>query len=169
MQIYIIRNKSYWQPSESVYTEFDGKMLRTYYNGQITNTRKASIGECFNVIPRDNKKPLVEKEILPKTRGRKIAWCLSFESPQQYAQSLADFIERSNWYSADCRALSLTFADNGSYAFMFSIQKEPLLKNEKPTLAYISDTISKEEIEELISDYRKHYSLKCPSAFLRIL
>ena len=168
-QIFICTKNSTWQADETVYTKFDGKMLRTYHNGTETDKRHAAIGECFIVTPRGKKKPIVEKVTMPATRGRRIAWALSFSDDTKRADSVADFLTRSDKLLYECSSISIQIADNNAYALMFARRKESQKTTLKPVLAYVSDTISQQGLEKLIDEYRRHHPINCPESFIRVL
>lgn len=168
-QIFICTKNSNWQAGEAVYTNFDGKMLRTYHNGAEADKRHAAIGECFIVTPRGKKKPIVEKVTMPSTRGKRIAWALSFSNDTKHADSVADFLTRSDKLLYECSSISIQIADNNAYALMFARRKGSQKTTLKPVLAYVSDTISQQGLEKLMTDYRRHHPISCPEAFIRAL
>lgn len=166
MQLFLTSNQLYLDVTEFVRVTFDGNELRTYLNDSLTDFQPAKIGECFYVQPHGSKKsPDVTKAKMPETRGRKIAWALSFVGDEKQADSLEEFWSKFNSGNlSDINGILVKYDD---YAFV--LQEEPGKENLKPLLAFVSDTISRSELEKMLFDYQVARKLYCPEEFIYLL
>ena len=95
MQIFLYKPGMKFSANEFIYSEFDGSVLRTYLCNEMTDSRAANIGDSFFILPCGTKKaPTVTAVDLPKTRGAKIAWALSFVGESKYVKEEKDFWNR---------------------------------------------------------------------------
>lgn len=179
MQIFLCKPHEVFAPSEYVKTEFDGTNLRTYLNGELTDSRPASIGESFYIIPSGTKKaPKVTKADLPKTRGARIAWALSFVGENKYATSEKEFWTRYQALNAESLIYNAVYLLNpGVYALCIAdritesvkVKSTPKVKPKNPVVAWISDTITSDEIDELLERFSQERKVFCPTEFVKLL
>ena len=179
MQIFICKPQEVFSPSEYVKTEFDGENLRTYLNGELTDSRPAKIGDSFYIIPSGAKKaPKVNQAELPPTRGARIAWALSFVGESKYAATEKDFWFRYQELVSDKLIYNAIYLLNpGIYALCIAdritepakIKGTPKVKSNNPVIAWISDNIASSEIDELLERFTKERKLFCPEEYVKLL
>ena len=179
MQIFLCKPQEVFQPVEYVKSEFDGETLRTYLHGNLTDSRPASIGDSFYLIPSGTKKaPKVTKAELPESRGARIAWALSFVGDNKFAASEKDFWERYQELTSEKLIYNAVYLLNpGVYALCIAdritesakVQSKPKVKPKNPVIAWISDDITSDEIDELLERFTKERNLFCPAEYLKLL
>lgn len=169
MQIFLTESNTEFSPNEFIKAKFNGKDLRTYLNGSLIDLQEAKAGECFYIQPKGQKKgPSVTKAVLPETRGKRIAWALSFIGEKKLADSYESFLDKLLVLEESEGSENVFYAlsDNYAYAFAMVKSKKALLK---PALAYISDTISPEDFQDLLASYERFRDLYCPEEFFDYL
>lgn len=171
MQIYLYKPDNF-VVNEFIETVFDGSTLRTYLNGEETDSRAAAPGECYFIQPNGQKKsPKITKAEFPENRGGRIAWALSFIGEQKNATDFNDFMLKYQQYinkdlTYQC-CMFMSKPENRKYAIVLEIL--PNGRIPKPILAWISDDINEEELDELITTFVKYRNLFCPIEFLKLL
>lgn len=169
MQIFLTESNTEFSPNEFIKAKFDGKELRTYQNGTLIDLQEAKAGECFYIQANgQKKKPTVTKAILPDTRGKRIAWALSFIGENKLADSYEEFLDKVLVLEENEGSENVFYAlsDNYAYGIAMVKSKKTLLK---PALAYISDTISAEDFQDLLASYERFRNLFCPEEFFDYL
>lgn len=179
MQIFLCKSNEVFTPSDFIKTEFNGTTLRTYLNGELTDSRSASIGDSFYIIHSGTKKaPKVNKAELPENRGARIAWALSFVGESKYATSEKDFWNRYQELASEKLIYNAIYLLNpGVYAICIAdritesakVQSKPKVKPKNPVIAWISDDITSNEIDELLERFTKERNLFCPAEYVKLL
>ena len=179
MQIFLCKPQEVFAPSEYVKTEFDGKTLRTYLGNELTDSRPANLGDSFYIIPCGTKKaPKVCMAELPQTRGARIAWALSFVGENKYVANEKDFwIRYQELYSQNLIYNAIYLLNPGIYALCIADRvTEPIkahgkakVKPKNPIVAWISDNITSDELDELIERFTQERKLFCPSEYVKLL
>lgn len=178
MQLFVTHEGQTWDINPYVSAVFENSTLVVFskQNRNITyGIEKASPGELFHVqVFGHEKKPLLRKGNMPSGRGNKILWALSFAEPEKRASSEEDFYENQpkieESYGSD---VTIMHSKKGSYA-IFLAKKHPQpgkgrrsrqIKY-KPCLGWCSDTISDEDLQNLIREFRRYRKIYCPVEFL---
>ena len=179
MQLFLYKSDMSVSANEFVRSEFDGSILRTYLNGELIDSRAAKIGDSFFVLPCGSKKaPKVSAVELPKTRGARIAWALSFVGENKYVNEEKDFWDRYQQISSECELQNSVYLINaGVYALCIAdrtadskkAQSKPKVKVKNPILAWISDNITDSEIDEMLERFTKERALFCPAEYLKVI
>ena len=179
MQIFLCKPNEKFSANEFVHSEFDGSILRTYLDGELTDSRAAKIGDSFFILPCGTKKaPKVNAVELPKTRGARIAWALSFVGESKYVSEEKNFWNRYQQISSECDLKNYVYLiRSGVYALCIAdrladskkAQSKPKVKIKNPILAWISDDITDSEIDELIERFTKQRALFCPAEYLKVI
>lgn len=179
MQIFLCKPNMKFAANEFVFSEFDGSVLRTYLNGELTDSRAAKVGDSFFVLPCGTKKaPKVNAVELPETRGARIAWALSFVGESKYVSKEEDFWNRYQQIAQECDLKnSIYLIKNEVYALCIADklvdskkpQSKPKVKIKNPILAWISDDITSSEIDELLERFTKERALFCPAEYLKVI
>ena len=179
MQIFLYKPNMSFNANVYVHSEFDGSVLRTYFNNELTDSRAAKIGDSFYIIPCGSKKaPTVTAVELPKTRGARIAWALSFIGESKYVNEEKEFWNRYQQISKDCTLMNSIYLLNPSvYALCIAdrvadskrVTSKPKIKPKNPILAWISDDISDSEIDELVDRFTRIRTLFCPIEYLKVI
>lgn len=178
MQLFLTHEGETWDINPYVAAVFENGTLVVFSkeNRDITyGIEEASPGEIFHVqVFGHEKKPILKKGEMPKGRGNKILWAMSFVEPEKRASSEEDFynkkpeIEES--YGSD---VSILHSKKGSYAIFLAKKRPQPGKGRrsrqikyKPCLGWCSDTISEEELQNLIHEFRRYRKIYCPVEFL---
>lgn len=179
MQIFLHKAGESFNANEFVHSEFDGSVLRTYLNGELTDSRTAQIGDSFFILPCGTKKaPKVDAVELPKTRGARIAWALSFVGESKYVSEEKDFWDRYQKISQESELMNSIYLLNpGVYALCIADRvsdskkalSKPKIKVKNPILAWISDDITNSQIDELLERFTKERALFCPAEYLKVI
>lgn len=179
MQIFLCNPNMSFSANELVHSEFDGSVLNTYLGDELTDSRAAKIGDSFFILPCGTKKaPKVYAVELPKTRGAKIAWALSFVGESKYANEEKDFRSRYQQISEEFDLMNSVFLLNpGVYALCIADRvadskkalSKPKIKVKNPILAWISDDITDSQIDELLERFKKERDLFCPEEYLKVI
>ncbi len=179
MQIFLHKAGESFNANEFVRSEFDGSVLRTYLNGELTDSRAAQIGDSFFILPCGTKKaPQVNAVELPKTRGARIAWALSFVGESKYVSEEKDFWDRYQKISQESELMNSIYLLNpGVYALCIADRvsdskkalSKPKIKVKNPILAWISDDITNSQIDELLERFTKERALFCPAEYLKVI
>lgn len=179
MQIFLCKSGTSFSANELVHSEFDGVVLRTYLGNELTDSRAAKIGDSFFVLPCGTKKaPKVNAVELPKNRGARIAWALSFVGESKYANEEKDFWKRYQQISKEFDLMNSVFLLNpGVYALCIADRvadskkalSKPKIKLKNPILAWISDDITDSQIDELLERFTKERALFCPEEYLKVI
>ena len=179
MQIFLHKAGESFNANEFVRSEFNGSVLRTYLNGELTDSRTAQIGDSFFILPCGTKKaPKVDAVELPKTRGARIAWALSFVGESKYVSEEKDFWDRYQKISQESELMNSIYLLNpGVYALCIADRvsdskkalSKPKIKVKNPILAWISDDITNSQIDELLERFTKERALFCPAEYLKVI
>lgn len=179
MQIFLYKSDSLFRANEFVCSIFDGATLCTYLNNELTDSRPAKIGDSFFVLPCGTKKaPKVNAVELPKTRGARIAWALSFVGESKYVNEEKDFWERYQQISKEFELMNTVYLLNpGVYALCIADRvadskkalSKPKIKAKNPILAWISDDITDSQIDEMLERFTKERALFCPEEYLKVI
>ena len=179
MQIFLFKAGMTFYANEFVHSEFDGSTLRTYLGNELTDSRSANIGDSFFILPCGTKKsPTVNAVELPKTRGARIAWALSFVGESKYVNEEKDFWNRYQQITKEFELMNPIYLLNtGVYALCIADRiadskkalSKPKLKAKNPILAWITDDITDSQIDELLEKFTKERSLFCPEEYLKVI
>ncbi len=155
--------------SESVRASFDGHELRTSLCGYPSTNCQASIGECFYISHNGmNKAPSVIRAEMPKSRGQKIAWSLSFSTKASNVTSFDEFWKAIRDYKEKTSKDVILTVKKDVYGIAL-VQNAPGKHLLKPLVAYVADNISQENLKQLIKDFTDYRPLFCPPEFLSLL
>lgn len=149
---------------------FNGRKLITYFHGQEIDSRDAKLGEVFYVTAQGQKKPpVISFPKMPESRGEKIAWVLSFIGDEKYMKTEAEFYST---YQELIQSNSITntavFTKYGRFAVALADKHLPeknKVKANNPVLAWISDDITREELNSLLDRYEVRKKLPCSRDF----
>lgn len=179
MQIFLYKANMNFSASEFVHSEFDGTVLRTYLKGTLTDSRAAKIGDSFFILPSGQKiAPKVTAVELPKTRGARIAWALSFVGEGKYVNEEKDFFNRYQQISKEVDLMNPVYLmESGVYALCIAdrvadskkAMSKPKIKAKNPILAWISDDITSLQIDEMLEKFKKERALFCPEEYLKLI
>ena len=179
MQIFIYKANMNFSANEFVHSEFDGTVLRTYLKGTLTDSRAAKIGDSFFILPSGQKNaPKVTAVELPKTRGARIAWALSFVGEGKYVNEEKDFFNRYQQISKEVDLMNPVYLmESGVYALCIAdrvadskkAMSKPKIKAKNPILAWISDDITSLQIDEMLKKFKKERALFCPEEYLKVI
>lgn len=179
MQIFLCKPDTTFHANEFVHSEFDGVVLRTYLNNELTDSRMASIGDSFFILPCGTKKPpKVTAVELPATRGARIAWALSFVGESKYVNDEKDFWNRYQQISKESVLMNTIYLTNpGVYALCIADKvsdakkalSKPKIKLKNPILAWISDDITADQIDEMLERFTKERALFCPEKYVKVI
>lgn len=181
MQLFLTHEGQTWDISPYVAAVFENSALVVFSkeNRDITYAvEEATIGDAFHVqVFGHEKNPFLKKDKMPKGRGSKILWAMSFAEPEKRVSSEEDFyirqpeIEKS--YGSD---ISIVRSKKGSYAFFLAKKPPQIGKGRrsrqvkyKPCLGWCSDTISDNDLENLIKEFRHYRKIYCPIEFLSVV
>lgn len=175
MLVYLYDNQS-GTVNEFIKFEFDGSYFRTFLNENEVSTIEASFGDCIYITPQGQKKaPIVEKAALPQNRGARIAWALSFIGKEKFAKTEKDFFEKIRVHFDDVKLRNLAYEySQNNFGFLIAdkailYKKTYKLKKASTILAWISDDISDEALEDLCRRYSKTRKIYCPLEYLKKL
>ncbi len=179
MQIFLYKANMSFSANEFVHSEFDGTVLRTYLKGTLTDSRAAKIGDSFFILPSGQKiAPKVTTVELPKTRGARIAWALSFVGEGKYVNEEKDFFNRYQQISKEVDLMNPVYLmESGVYALCIAdrvadskkAMSKPKIKAKNPILAWISDDITSLQIDEMLEKFKKERALFCPEEYLKLI
>lgn len=179
MQIFLYKPNESFSPSEYIRTEFDGTTLKTYFNEELVDSRTANIGNSFFIIPLGSKKvPQVKEAEMPATKGAKIAWALSFIGESKFVAEEKNFWKRYQEIAAENTLHNTMYLLNpGVYALCIAdrvvdsqrVLSKPKVKLKNPVLAWISDDITDDEIDELVERFSLEREIFCPVEYLKVL
>lgn len=105
---------------------------------------------------------------MPETRGKRIAWALSFSQDEKIADSLDEFSKKFTDLIQEYGTNPTCCYNKNAYAFLIA-EKRNKKGKKKPLLAWVSDSISDEDLDELISIYTKYRKLYYPAEFIKVL
>lgn len=178
MIIFITKIPQVFRVNESIQSIFDGRFLQTKICGEVILSQPARLGNAFYIQPQGLKKPpIITQAELPTNRGAKIAWALSFIGEEKCLSSQADFYEAyDQLVKNDIITNIAVFTKYGEYAiaiadkttFNVALGKDKIKKN-NPILAWISDSISLESLQELLEKYESRKKLPCSKEFFYLL
>lgn len=166
------------QVSPYVDAVFTGTELQLFFKGSPITVCDAKPGESYYVVPHGQSKyPQMEKAKMPDTRGKKIAWALSFVESKKHADSYEDFLARFEGIAADYDSQGEKFCEfkPGAFAFMVVPKRVQPGKGRgrigkmKPLFIWVSDDISESDLDQLIGTYRKYHSIFCGEDFIKVL
>lgn len=166
------------QISPYVDAVFTGTELQLLFKGSFIEICEARPGESYYVVPHGQSKyPEMEKVKMPDTRGKKIAWALSFIESKKHADSYEDFIARYKDVAEGYDSLNNKVCEfmPDAYAFMVAPKKTQPGKGlgrvgkMKPLLIWVNDDISEADLELLISTYRRYHTIFCGEEFVKVL
>lgn len=178
MQLFLYCDGQTWDINPYISAIFKNGKLVIYskQNNNITyGIEKASVGELFNIQTFGHaKKPILKKSEMPEGRGNKILWAMSFVEPEKRTCSEEEFYIRQpeieSSYGSD---VSIVYSKKDSYAIFLAKKRIPSGKGRrsyqvkyKPCLGWCSDTISDEDLANLIREFRRHRKIYCPIEFL---
>ena len=181
MQLFLTHEGETWDINPYVAAVFENGALVVFSkeNRDITyGVEKASPGEIFHVqVLGHQKKPILKKGEMPEGRGNKILWAMSFVEPEKRAASEEDFYKRQpeieESYGSD---VSIMHSKKGSYAIFLAKKRPHPGKGRrsrqvkyKPCLGWCSDTVSEEELQNLIREFRRYRKIYCPVEFLSVI
>lgn len=178
MQLFVTSNGQTWDINPYVSAVFENGTLVVFSkeNREITyGIEKANIGELFHVqVFGHEKKPLLRKADMPEGRGNKILWAMSFGEPEKRASSEEDFyLKQPEIEAAYGSDVSILYSKKGVYAIFLAKKHAQLGKGSrsrkvryKPCFGWCSDTISDDELQNLIHEFRRHRKIYCPVEFL---
>ena len=179
MQIFLYKPDSRYSANEFIHSEFDGKVLRTYLCNELTDSRPAAIGDSFFILPCGTKKaPKVTAVELPATRGARIAWALCFIGESKYVNDEKDFWNRYQQISKESVLMNTIYLTNpGVYALCIADKvadskkalSKPKIKLKNPILAWISDEITTDQIDEMLERFTKERALFCPEEYVKVI
>lgn len=181
MQLYLTHEGQTWDINPYVAAVFENGALVVFSkeNPNITyGAETAAPGDLFHVqVFGHEKKPILKKGDMPEGRGNKILWAMSFVEPEKRASSEEEFykhqpeIEES--YGSD---VSIVHSRKGSYAIFLAKKRPQPGKGRrsrqikyKPCIGWCSDTISDDDLENLIHEFRRYRKIYCPIEFLKAL
>lgn len=178
MKLFVTHEGQTWDINPYVSAVFENGTLVVFSkeNRDITfGVEKAAPGELFHVqVFGHEKKPLLKKGDMPHGRGNKILWAMSFVEPEKRASSEEDFYakqpEIEAAYGSD---VSILHSKKGAYAIFLAKKRPQPGKGRKshqvkykPCLGWCSDSISDEDLENLVREFRRHRKIYCPVEFL---
>lgn len=169
MQIFLVQSHTEFAPNEFIKVKFNGQELRTYLNGTLTDMQKATVGDCFYVQPNGmKKKPTVTKAVMPDARGKKIAWSLSFVGDKKFAGSYNEFFSKLYEIENIEGKENVIFISSKTEAYAFAFVKTEK-KHLKPVLAFVKDSITQKDLEEMLDNFQNYRPIFCPRDFLNCL
>ena len=139
----------------------------------------AHLGEAYYVLPQGDNVPLVERKSIPSNRGAKLAWALSFIGEDKCVKSEADFYSQFDYLvGTDTITNIAAFTKYGKYGIILANKhilsetapngRSKVIIN-TPILAWISDTISFEDLTDLLNKYSSRIPLPCNKEFFYLL
>ncbi len=180
MQIFISKNDQTWEINPYVTASFFNNTLQVFSKDNVEvvfDLSPAEIGDSFIVHVFGNEKaPILEKLDLPQNRGDRILWALSFVESEKRVSSLEGFWEHYSEVSSNYGTTSIMHYQQNSFAFLVAKKRTQIGKGHntkktryKPCLAWCSDTISNEDLDEFVKQYRRYRKIYCPIDFLKVL
>ena len=178
MQLFLNCEGQMWDINPYVSAVFENGTLVVFSkeNRNITyGIEPASPGDLFHVqVFGHEKKPILRKGDMPDGRGNKILWAMSFVEPDKRASSEEEFYNRQPEIEAAYGSdVSIVHSKKGAYAIFLAKKRPQPGKGRrshqvkyKPCLGWCSDTISDEDLENLIREFRRHRKIYCPVEFL---
>ena len=181
MQLYLTHEGQTWDINPYVAAVFENGAIVVFSkeNPDITyGAENAAPGDLFHVqVFGHEKKPILKKGDMPEGRGNKILWAMSFVEPEKRASSEEDFYKRQpeieESYGSD---VSIVHSRKGSYAIFLAKKRPQPGKGRrsrqikyKPCIGWCSDTISDDDLENLIHEFRRYRKIYCPIEFLSAL
>ena len=165
MQIYLTQNGQSFQISEYVTAHYGVGRLTINYNGKKSSC-PAEIGESY-IIKRTDKGLIVDQVHVPKSYAGKVGFCLSF-AEEKICKSLDEFYVRADSVKGIYPSKKFVIqTDSKAYAFLVAKKKDRRVY--APLLLWVSDTISQEELDELIHKFRKFRKIYHPEEFTQLL
>ena len=165
MQIYLTRNGQTFHISEYISAHFDDERLTINYNGKKSSC-PAEIGESY-IIKRTDKGLIVDQVHIPESYAGKVGFCLSF-AEDKICKSLDEFYIRADSIKGVYPSKKFIIqTDSKAYAFLVAKKKDRRVY--APLLLWVSDTISQEELDELIHMFRKYRKIYYSEEFTKIL
>lgn len=181
MQLFLTHEGQTWNINPYVTATFKNHTLRVFSSQNVTtayDTVTAELGESYHVqVFGHEKNPIVKKADMPENRGDKILWALSFVEPEKRVSTYQEFFELQPKLAAEYGSeVSIIHYQNDGYAFFVAKKRPQPGKGRKsrqtkykPCLAWCSDTISDENLQDLIQKYRRYRKIYCPIDFLSVL
>ena len=181
MQLFVTSNSQTWDINPYVSAVFEDGTLTLFSKENrdiIYCTEKTAPGELFHVqVFGPEKKPLLRKGNMPEGRGNKILWAMSFGEAEKRASSEEDFYSKQpEVEKAYGSNVSIVYSKKGAYAIFLAKKHTQPGKGRrskkaryKPCLGWCSDTISDEELQNLIREFRRHRKIYCPIEFLNAI
>ena len=178
MQLFVTEEGQTWDINPYASAVFENGTLVVFSkeNRDITyGVAKAAPGELFHVqVFGHEKKPFLKKAELPNGRGNKILWAMSFVEPEKRASIEDDFYAKQPEIEAAYGSeVSILHSKKGAYAIFLAKKRPQPGKGRrshqvkyKPCLGWCSDTISDDELQNLIREFRRHRKIYCPVEFL---
>lgn len=181
MQLFLTHEGLTWDINPYVAAVFENNTLVVFSKENrdiIYGIEKAVPGELYHVqVFGHEKKPILKKGEMPEGRGNKILWAMSFVEPEKRASSEEEFYKRQpeieESYGSE---VSIVHSKKGSYAIFLAKKRPQPGKGRrshqvkyKPCLGWCSDTISDDELQNLIHEFRRHRKIYCPLEFLSVL
>lgn len=181
MQLFVTHEGQTWDINPLVSAVFENGAL-VVFSKENTNTvfgvSEAALGELFHVqVFGHEKAPILKKGSMPEGRGNKILWALSFVEDEKRTNTEEEFYERQpeieKSYGSD---VSIIYSKKGAYAIFLAKKTAQPGKGRrsyqvkyKPCLGWCSDTITDEELKNLIREFRRHRKIYCPLEFLEVV
>lgn len=152
--------------TEFIRIKFDGNLFAVYLNNALCGIHAAKPGDVFQVFSiGQNTPPKVDKVRQPSDRGERIAWALGFQERNARASSYQEFLDT---YQKVMEAYPSEkyFIEELPKVYAFVLAKKlsnPRKPNKpakkKPLLAWVSDNISDEDLDMLISAITQYRNL----------
>lgn len=182
MQLFLTHEGQSWNINPYVSALFKDSTLRVFSsvdNSIVYDTVTAKLGESYHVqVFGHEREPSVKKADMPENRGDKILWALSFVEPEKRVSTEKEFFALQPVMAEEYASeLSLIHYRKDGYAFFVAKKRPQHGKGRKashqtkykPCLAWCSDNISEENLQDLIQKYRKYRKIYCPIEFLYVI
>lgn len=181
MQLFLTHDGQTWDVNPYVSASFLNHTLRVFSKEDVNTvygTAEANPGELYHVqVFGHEKKPILKKGDMPEGRGNKILWALSFAEPEKRAATEEEFYKRQPEIAAEYGSdVSIIHSENDAYAIFIAKKRPQPGKGRrshqtkyKPCLGWCSDTISEEDLQNLIHVFRRYRKIYCPVEFLSVL
>lgn len=181
MQLFLTHEGQIWNISPYVNAIFSNHTLRIFSSTNVAvvyATATAEVGESYYVqVFGHEKNPVLKKVAMPENRGDKILWALSFVEPEKRVSTVEEFWEKQPQVAdAYGSKVSIIHFVKDEYAFYVAKRSSQPGKGHrshqtkyKPCLAWCSDNISEESLQDLIKKYRRYRKIYCPIEFLMTL
>ena len=170
MLFYIYKSPQKFKPNDFIECIFDGRELKTFFNGQEINSHKTTLGTAFYVHPQGQKKlPIINFPKMPESRGEKIAWFLSFIGDEKYVSTEEEFYNMYEKLLHDETITNMSvFIKYGRFSIIIADRHLPeknKTKKNNPVLAWITDDITRQELNDLFDKYESVKNLPCARKF----